>query len=61
VTEQDTAVPVFKQRELAELLGAPTYATPGDHGAVVAEAERFNARLLEALEHVGARAPAPVG
>jgi pimeloyl-ACP methyl ester carboxylesterase len=58
VTTGDTAVPVAKQRELAERVGAHVFETPGDHGAVVAEAERFNERLLEALEHVGARTAA---
>jgi pimeloyl-ACP methyl ester carboxylesterase len=60
VTTGDTAVPVAKQRELAALLDAPTFDATGDHGAVVAEYERFNARLLEALERVGASAPAGV-
>ena len=60
VTSGDTAVPAYKQRELAERLDAPTYDAPGDHGAVVSEAKDFNARLLEALERVGAPAPAPV-
>jgi pimeloyl-ACP methyl ester carboxylesterase len=54
VTEGDTAVPVRKQRELAELLGAPAILAPGDHGAVVAEAGAFAERLLEALEGVRA-------
>jgi hypothetical protein len=60
VTSGDTAVPAYKQRELAERLGVPTYDAPGDHGAVVSEAEDFNRRLLEALERVGAPAPAAV-
>jgi pimeloyl-ACP methyl ester carboxylesterase len=60
VTTGDTAVPVYKQRELADLLNAPTYEAPGDHGAVVAEADRFNERLLEALAHVGATTPVAV-
>ena len=54
VTTGDTAVPVRKQRELAALLGAPAYDAPGNHGGVVAEAERFNERLLEALERIHA-------
>jgi hypothetical protein len=41
-------------------MSAPTYDTPGDHGAVVSEANDFNGRLLEALERVGAPAPAAV-
>ena len=60
VTSGDTAVPAYKQRELAERLGAPTYDAPGDHGAVVSEAKDFNGRLLEALERVGAPAPVVV-
>jgi 3-oxoadipate enol-lactonase len=55
VTTGDGAVPVPKQRELAALLDAPAYDTPGDHGAVVAEAPAFNDRLLESLARVGAR------
>ena len=50
----------YKQRELAELLGAAVFEAPGDHGSVVAEHERFNARLLEALAHVGAKTPVAV-
>ena len=53
-------MPVYKQRELAELLGAAVFEAPGDHGSVVAEYERFNARLLEALAHVGAKTPVAV-
>jgi hypothetical protein len=60
VTSDDTAVPVYKQRELAELLSAAVFEAPGDHGSVVAEYERFNARLLEALAHVGAKTPVAV-
>jgi 3-oxoadipate enol-lactonase len=60
LTSADTAVPVYKQRELAELLGAGVFEAPGDHGSVVAEYERFNARLLEALAHVGAKTPVAV-
>ena len=60
VTSADTAVPVYKQRELAELLGAAVFEAPGDHGSVVAEHERFNTRLLEALAHVGAKTPVAV-
>jgi hypothetical protein len=55
VTTADSAVPPAKQRELAALLSAPIFDSPGDHGAVVAEADAFSARLLEALDHVGAR------
>ena len=55
VTTEDTAVPPDKQRELAKLLDAPTFDVAGDHGAVVAVADAFSARLLEALEQVGAR------
>jgi 3-oxoadipate enol-lactonase len=61
VTTGDTAVPVYKQRELAERLGAPTCDAPGDHGAVVSEAKDFNKCLLEGLQRVGVAAPAAVG
>jgi 3-oxoadipate enol-lactonase len=60
VTTGDTAVPVHKQRELADRLGAQAFDSPGDHGAVIAEAERFNQQLLAALEHVGAHSAAAV-
>jgi pimeloyl-ACP methyl ester carboxylesterase len=56
VTTEDSAVPPRKQRELAELLGAPQLEVRGDHAAVTLEAARFNEALLRALEHVrGAR------
>jgi 3-oxoadipate enol-lactonase len=60
VTADDTAVPVDKQRELADLLNAPAFDAPGDHGTVVSGAAEFNPRLLEALDRVGAPAPAAV-
>ena len=60
VTSADTAVRPYKQRELAELLAAPIFEVHGDHGSVVAEHERFNTRLLEALAHVGAKTPVAV-
>jgi len=61
VTREDNAVPPRWQRSLAKGLGAPTFDSPGDHFACGEEPEGFNAALLAALDHVGARdrAPAP--
>jgi 3-oxoadipate enol-lactonase len=56
VTARDRSVPHRKQRELAELLGAPAFEFDGDHDAVVTQGERFAAVLIEALATV---APAP--
>jgi pimeloyl-ACP methyl ester carboxylesterase len=52
VTTEDRGVPPRKQRQLAELLGAPQLDVRGDHGAVALKAEEFNRALLRALELV---------
>lgn len=54
VTTRDDGVPPAHQRRLATLLNAPTFEVPGDHYAVIAEAEAFNAALLQALAAVSA-------
>jgi pimeloyl-ACP methyl ester carboxylesterase len=54
VTTKDTGVPPYKQRELAEALGAPTFDVPADHAAATANADLFNPALLAALEAVAA-------
>jgi hypothetical protein len=43
------------QRELAEILGAPMFETPGDHGAVIEKREEFERALLAALTEVQRR------
>src|SRR4051812_15207756 len=61
VTTKDTAVPPAKQRALAAALRAPVFEVRGDHSAVITHAERFNERLLAALDAVRdpRAAPAP--
>jgi len=61
VTARDTNVPPRKQRELARLLGAPTFAVDGAHLAVGTRKREFLAALLAALGEVGARAEAGAG
>jgi pimeloyl-ACP methyl ester carboxylesterase len=56
VTTEDRAVPPKMQRGLAETLRAPMFETPGDHGAVVVEADAFERALIEALRDVRSRA-----
>lgn len=53
VTTRDDGVPPAHQRSLGALLGAPTFEVTGDHLAVIAKAEAFNAALLQALAAVG--------
>jgi 3-oxoadipate enol-lactonase len=55
VTTSDTAVPPKMQRGLAEILRAPVFEAPGDHGAVIAEAAAFETALLAALTEVARR------
>jgi pimeloyl-ACP methyl ester carboxylesterase len=59
VTTRDRGVPPRKQRELAAALDATTVEVAGDHAAVTAQAEEFNAALLAALDAVRARAAGP--
>jgi len=58
VTLRDSGVPPSHQRELADLLGAPTFDVDGDHGACISKAREFNTALLDAIEHVRTAAPA---
>jgi 3-oxoadipate enol-lactonase len=55
VTTADTAVPPRKQRELAELLSAPTFEVSCDHAGVIVRADEFAAALLRALRSVSGR------
>ncbi|HLM49069.1 MAG TPA: alpha/beta fold hydrolase [Solirubrobacteraceae bacterium] len=54
VTADDSDVPPRKQRELAALLGAPTFEVDGDHLVAGTAPEHFNPYLLRALERVRA-------
>ncbi len=58
VTTKDDGVPPAHQRKLAALLGAPTFEVAGDHYAVIARRDEFNAALLRALAAIGAAAAA---
>jgi 3-oxoadipate enol-lactonase len=58
VTARDRSVPPAKQRRLAKRLGARTFEVDGDHLVVATRPERFVPALLQALEAVGASAPA---
>ncbi len=53
VTLRDTGVPPRHQRELAELLDAPTFEVDGDHGAAISAHQKFNRTLIAALAAVG--------
>jgi 3-oxoadipate enol-lactonase len=55
VTTGDRAVPPKLQRGLAEILRAPVFEAPGDHGAVIAEAAAFETALRAALTEVARR------
>ena len=59
VTTGDTAVPPKMQRGLAGILRAPVFEAPGDHGAVVANAARFEPALKAALTEVAGRIAPP--
>jgi pimeloyl-ACP methyl ester carboxylesterase len=50
ITARDTAVPVYKQRELAEAAGGPVFEAPIEHLEIVAHAPRYNPALLQALD-----------
>ena len=58
VTTKDDGVPPRHQRELAELLGAPTFDVEADHGAAISAHRQFNRQLIAALAEVGETAPA---
>jgi pimeloyl-ACP methyl ester carboxylesterase len=49
VTTKDEAVPVSKQRELAEACRAQVFEVPIRHLEIVTKADRYNPVLLEAL------------
>jgi 3-oxoadipate enol-lactonase len=50
ITTRDTAVPVYKQRELAEAAGGQVFEAPIEHLEIVAHAGRYNPALLQAME-----------
>jgi fermentation-respiration switch protein FrsA (DUF1100 family) len=50
ITTRDTAVPVYKQRELAEAAGGPVFEAPIEHLEIVAHAANYNPALLQALD-----------
>lgn len=52
LTTRDRDVPPAKQEKLAAALDAPAFRFDGEHGAVVARAERFAATLVQALDDV---------
>jgi pimeloyl-ACP methyl ester carboxylesterase len=52
VTARDTQVPPHKQRELAQLLRAPTFDVAADHLAVGSHPQEFNRALRAALDVV---------
>jgi 3-oxoadipate enol-lactonase len=54
VTTRDEAVPVHKQRELAEASSASVFEAPISHMEIVARAHAYNPALLQALEAVRA-------
>ncbi len=56
VTARDRSVPPRKQRELARLLGAPTFEVDASHLAVATHRRAFLAALAAALEAVEAQA-----
>jgi pimeloyl-ACP methyl ester carboxylesterase len=58
VTTRDGGVPPDHQRELAALLGAPTFDVEADHGAAISAHRPFNAALLAALQAVAEPATA---
>jgi pimeloyl-ACP methyl ester carboxylesterase len=56
ITTRDTAVPVYKQRELAAACSAKVFEAPIEHLDIVTRAQDYNPALLAALEAV---APVP--
>jgi hypothetical protein len=55
VTTSDEAVPVSKQRELAEACRAQVFEVPIRHLEIVTKADRYNPMLLEALSAIRSR------
>jgi 3-oxoadipate enol-lactonase len=55
ITTRDEAVPVYKQRELAEAANAAVFEAPITHMEIVARAHAYNPALIEALEAIRAR------
>jgi 3-oxoadipate enol-lactonase len=55
VTTRDEAVPVYKQRDLAQAASAAVFEAPITHMEIVARAHAYNPALLEALTAVRAR------
>jgi pimeloyl-ACP methyl ester carboxylesterase len=53
LTSDDRAVPPRWQRDLAKRLGAPIFASPGDHLASATHTPQFNRALLAALGRLG--------
>jgi 3-oxoadipate enol-lactonase len=58
ITTKDSAVPVWKQRELAAALQAEVFEAAIDHLEVTTAAERYTGPLLAAIAAVGQRAGA---
>ncbi|MGO9900762.1 MAG: alpha/beta fold hydrolase [Solirubrobacteraceae bacterium] len=58
LTSSDDVVPPFKQRQLAEALGAPAFEAPIGHLDISTSWQTYNPILLAAIESVGADAPA---
>jgi len=56
VTTRDSAVLPYKQRRLARVLGARTYAVRGDHFAVALRREAYARARLDALAGVAGQA-----
>jgi pimeloyl-ACP methyl ester carboxylesterase len=57
ITTRDTAVPVYKQRQLAEAAGGPVFEAPIEHLEVGAHAARYNPALVQALQALRQRQP----
>ncbi len=57
LTTNDEAVPVSKQRELAQACRAQVFEVPIRHLEIVTRADRYNPVLLQALSAVGSGVP----
>jgi 3-oxoadipate enol-lactonase len=60
ITTEDREVSPRKQQALAEAAGAAVFEAPVTHMGIVAGARVYNPPLLQALESVATREPAPV-
>lgn len=58
ITTNDEAVPVYKQRELADACSARVFEVPLRHMEVVTRARQYNPVLLEALAALRSKVPA---